>query len=156
MTANVLRANTRSTTLVKYAFLIFAYAVALWVFVGTVENLFVDKLHVQGVREDFALTSLVKMFPFPCTIAVAVAAWLLRRRWLDLRVSQLLIPAVAMALITPLVFMVVFYPSHYALHYDRFSATAWGAALRVLLVVTGLLVAQLLRLRRGSSTLSYV
>jgi len=155
-TSTVQPVNRRSTTLLKLAFLIVAYGVALWIFLGTLVNLGIDKQYVQGVREDFALTSLMKMFPFPCTIAVAVAAWFLRRRWMDLRIPQLLIPAVGMALITPLAFTLIFYPSHYALRYDRFSTTAWAVAWRVLMVVTGVLVAQLLRLRRQNSSLSYV
>ena len=155
-TSTVQPVNQRSTTLLKYAFMIVAYSITLSIICGTVVNLLVDKLHAQVPRADFTLPELLQPLVAPGTIAIAVAAWLMRRRWLDLRAAQLLVPAVGMAILTPLVFLLVLAGAQSVFHFEQFSMTAWAVTWRILITISAVLVVQLLRLRRKTSTLSYV
>jgi hypothetical protein len=156
MTASAHPVSNRSTTLVKYAFLLVAYAVTLAIICGTLVNLLVDNFHVHFPRVNFTLANLLAPLLGPNTIAVAVTAWLLRRRWADLRASQLLVPAVGMAIATPIVSLILLAAAQALFHFDQLSVGAWAVTWRLAGVTTGVLVAQLLRLRRKTSTLSYV
>ena len=140
----------------KLAFLIVAYTALLMVLSGTVLNVLVDKFHTQGARVEFTLGQLMWMLIAPGTIAITVTAWTLRERWFDLRTPQVLVAALAMAVITVPIFLVIGLGTDALFHYERFSPTAWRMTVQLLMVLSGVVTAQVLRLRRRSTTSAYV
>ncbi len=157
MTLDGLKPERRTTAAVmKLAFIVIAYAVAAVLLNGTVLNLLIDNFHAQVPRVEFTAWDILGALGALPTVGLAIAAWTLRDRWVDLRMPQLFVPVVVMAALTTPVFILILAGLNWLLHFERFSVTTWTITWRILPVVAGLAVAQLLRLRRRSTTSAYV
>lgn len=157
MIADQERVRGTGTTLVKFAFIVIVFLIAESILLGSVLNLLVDKFHAPGPRVDLSWSKLLgRPWASPLTLAMAASVWLLRRRWQDLRFSQLLVPAVGMAIVNPIVFFILLAIGQPIFHYERISTPTWTVVWYAMAITTGVLTAQLLRLRRKTSTLSYV
>jgi hypothetical protein len=120
-------------------------------------NLLVVKFHAPGPKVDLSLARLVgRPWASPFTVAMAAVIWLLRRRWQDLTFAQLLVPAIGMAIASPIVFFILLAIGQPIFHYERISSAAWTVVWYSIVIATSALVPQLLRLRGKPSTLTYV
>ena len=148
--------SARTTLVLKFAFLLALYAAAIWIIVGYVSNALIGFVDLNEPIAQFTAEDYGRVLLAPTTIAVGVTAWLLRGRWFDLRTPQLFVAGVAMAIACMPIFLLVLFLFQSLLHFERFSTDAWAVASRLLSIITGVLVGQILRLRRKTSTSAYV
>lgn len=150
------QATPNTLALTKLAFLVFAYVGAAVVITGTMVNLLVDKLHAEAPRFEFTLGDILGAMAALPTIVIAIAAWIMRDRWIGLRTPQLLVAAVAMALLNTPVLLLIVAATNALFHFEHLSPTTWGIVWRILVVLSAVVVAQVLRLGRRSTTSAYV
>ena len=146
MTTSVNPVRVPSTALIKFVFLILAYAAVFYFGAGA----FVDKLAAYIGRPQIPHSHFPWVFVAPNTIALAVTAWMLRRRWIDLRPPQLFVAGAAMAIASIPIWLAVVLGFNAVFNFATMSQATWRIVLTLMLLISGVLTAQVLRLRRPS------